>query len=101
MPKYEHRLFHCKICKWILGEIVFEKGQRITQLRVYRHARTIEDGIDLRDIPSAAKYAVIRVNDGAVMCEHCGADDGWYANRTAIEQMRKRKSAGRMEVVSG
>lgn len=99
--KNEPRLFKCKVCGWILGEIVLEKGSRIVDLRVYRHPRSVEDGIDLRDIHISIKYSVMRVKDGAVMCEHCGADDGWYANRTAIENMRRRKSSRRMDIVRG
>lgn len=92
LPHYEPKLFCCNVCGWILGESYREPSIRITQLRVYRNARAPELGADLRPLAVAVKFVALKVNDGAVLCEHCGGETSWYANQTAISEMLERKS---------
>lgn len=98
---YEPKPFMCKGCGWTLGESYRDIGKRVTQLRVYRVARPSEIGADLRQMAFAAKYSITHGNDCGVMCEHCGAETGWYANQTAIEEMLERKSKRIQEVLNG
>jgi len=84
------RLFIC-ICGWILGESYRRTNRRVTQLRVYRQPRAKEDGADRRNIPAFQKFVMADVNDGFVLCGHCGARVGWYANQGAISEMLERR----------
>lgn len=43
-------------------------------------------------VPNAILYSAISVNDGVVLCGHCGAKVSWYANQTAIEDMLSRRN---------
>ena len=60
----EIKPFCCIACDWILGESYRETGKRITQLRVYRHPRAVEQGVDLRPLAVAMKFSALRINDG-------------------------------------
>lgn len=97
MPEYEPRPFVCRHCSWILGESYREQGRRITQLRVYRHAQSIQAAQS--SVPAEQKWSVIQVNDCTVLCEHCGAGNGWFANQTAITDMLERRAKYHQEVV--
>lgn len=88
------KLFSCK-CGWLLGESYRDAGKRVTQLRVYRSPRAPEQGADLRNIPAFQKFVVTELNDGFVLCGHCGARVGWYANQGAISEMLERRSVRR------
>jgi len=94
-PEAENKPFCCIACDWILGESYREIGKRITQLRVYRHPRASEQGVDLRPLAVAVKFSTLRVNDGVVLCEHCGVETPWFANQTALIEMLERRSARR------
>jgi hypothetical protein len=94
---YDPKPFFCR-CGWILGESYRELNQRITQLRIYRCARAPECGLDLNDTPKHVKFSVTRLNDGAVICGHCGSEESWYANQSAIAEMLERKYIRRLEV---
>jgi hypothetical protein len=101
--KNQVHAFRCNQCGWILGESYREGGRRITQLRIYRHPRPREDGLDMREIPVYLKYAATQANDTTVPCEHCGYcgnGNDWVANQTAIEDMLARRNQ-RRKVIDG
>jgi hypothetical protein len=95
---YDPKPFVCQVCGWILGESYREPNQRITQLRVYRLTRPPECSFDLENDCDYKAYVVTRLNDGAVVCAHCGNEQSWYANQTAIAEMLGRISLRKMEV---
>jgi hypothetical protein len=86
--------FKCRNCGWVLGYSYREPGKHITQLSILRHP--YEQVVGVTPVTSASRPAVLfaaeHVNDCAVLCEHCGASTGWYANQNAIEAMIERKS---------
>jgi hypothetical protein len=92
---YRPCLFSCNVCGWLLGESYRETNSRITQLRTYRHPRTKEQGFDLRPLAIKDKFSMLKVNDGAVLCEHCGGETSWFANQNAVAEMLERRSARR------
>ncbi len=87
------KIFQCKVCTWVLGYSYRDPGKRITQLRILRHP--YEQIVDF--VPAANPrrpalvYAAMQVNDCVILCEHCGAEVGWYANQGAIEQIIERR----------
>lgn len=93
---YEPRDFCCRTCGWILGESYREDGKRITQLRTFRHAKDGAGTVaDLSTVPVHIKFGMLKVNDGGVLCDHCGDETPWFANATAIVEMLERKKARR------
>ena len=95
------RTFQWKVCKWVLGYSYREPGKHITHLRILRHPfEQIEDFVPAANPRRPALvYAAMQVNDCMVLCEHCGAEVGWYANQGAIEQMIERKNKRVKEAV--
>jgi hypothetical protein len=90
---YDPKPFLCQVCEWVLGESYREPNQRITQLRVYRIARS-----EKLHYPYHTAFAVAQMNDGAVVCSHCGNKQSWYANQTAIAEMLERKCANKLRI---
>lgn len=95
------RPFKCRNCGWVLGYSYRELGKRITHLRILRHP--YEQVVDFVPVANPSRpapiYAAMAVNDGIVLCEHCGAETGWFANQTAISAMIERKSKRAQEAV--
>ena len=91
--------FICSGCNWILGESYRDQNSRVTQLRVFRVAR-IQGHPELAE-PTHEKFSTINLNDGTVVCSHCGNEQTWFANQTAMADMLQRKSLRRMAVTNG
>ena len=93
-PDPDPKPFKCNVCWWVLGYSYREPGKRITQLMILRHP--YEQVVDFvpASKPSrpALVYAAMQVNDCMVLCEHCGAGVGWFANQNAIEMMVERRN---------
>jgi len=83
------RNFEC-VCGYLLGEI-YRDAKRITQLRVYRFAVSPEDIVVLDAVADRVKFVMEGVNDGAVICSHCGSSMAWFANQSALDDMMRRR----------
>lgn len=97
------RVFACKVCGWVLGESYREPGKHVTHLRIFRHPyAAISPALHVPATPSrpATLYCAVQVNDCTVLCEHCGAQTGWFANQNAIEMMIERRN-NRKDVING
>lgn len=100
-PDPDPKPFQCKNCGWVLGYSYRDPGKRITQLRILRHPyKQVVDFVPAAK-PSrpALVYAAMQVNDCMLLCEHCGAEVGWYANQNAIDMMIERKAKRVQEAV--
>jgi len=68
--------FKCRNCGWVLGYSYREPGKHITQLRILRHP--YEQVVEFVPVANPSRpapvYAAMAVNDGIVLCEHCGAE---------------------------
>jgi hypothetical protein len=101
--KYDPKLFCCGGCGWAVGEVYRER--RITQLRVYRNSREFVSKMGVLDVDVlnfilfAKSFVMVKVHDGVVICEHCGASNTWYANQYAIAEMLQRRRNLPKEVV--
>jgi len=102
--EYTPKPFCCDVCGWHLGLSYRAGGSRITQLMIRRQPRDPEvetpRGTEL--LKPHVLYCAVEVNDCKVLCGHCGAVTGWYANQTAIIDMLSRRSArktSKLEVV--
>jgi hypothetical protein len=97
---YDPKPFLCQVCEWVLGESYREPNQRITQLRVYRVTRPPDWPllISITDWPDNKIYSVTQMNDGTVICCHCGNKQNWYANQTAIAEMLERRYATKLRI---
>jgi hypothetical protein len=95
------RPFKCRNCGWVLGYSYREKGKHITHLSILRHP--YEQVVGVAPVPVTSRpavyFAAIQVNDSAVLCEHCGASTGWFANQNVIEMMIERRSKRAQEAV--
>lgn len=95
MP-FDPKPFPCKECGWILGESYRENGKHSTQLRIFRITKNPNKFEPKRPpLPTAVLFAAIQVNDGVVMCGHCGAKISWYANQTALDDIVSRSRSSR------
>jgi hypothetical protein len=101
MYKYEPKAFCCCECEWEIGISYREKGSRITQLKILRQARNPaeQEGAVSQIQNQRLMFVGVQANDLKIVCGHCGALTGWFANQNAIEVMLERKSKRAREVV--
>jgi len=92
------RKFEC-VCGYALGEI-YRDAERITRLRVYRFAVAPKELFVLDVIADRVAFVMEDVNDGSVICSHCGASMPWLANKAAFDDMMRRRDLRRKSALS-
>ncbi len=101
-PGVQFRLFRCQHCGAAIG-LIHRGPDRLTRLDVFRKPMLVPDparadeirAVDEVDVITqkhavgdrARLFAVIGLNDGDVLCLHCGATTPWSASQAILDHL--------------
>lgn len=97
---YRPRRWFCNVCHHILG-VVVRDANRVRRLNVFARAVLPVDVSDFPALLPGAVYRVVEMNDGTVVCSHCGARREWMVGEDAFEELREKRNARRRQEERG
>jgi hypothetical protein len=100
------RPYLCEKCNYVLGFVIrgSDRRPKLSVLRLSAHADQLEALVDMVLRGARDVYSVIGLEQGEVICLHCGAGRKWSMSQAALDELLSRRRArtfGLEEVGSG
>jgi hypothetical protein len=89
------RPYVCQRCNYVLGFVMrgSDRRPKLSVLRLSAHADQLEALVDMALHGTRSLYSVMGLEQGEVICLHCGAGRVWSMSEAAIENLLERRRA--------